>query len=792
MRRIRNEQRSRAQDALMGIKSWLVNRGAKRFHVEDSLAFFAAAEQVGTKADVAFPTDLAPWAARLVTRGIFTQTAIQPNLDWVLPYWATRQFDEHDISFLPRMNWCALNLTHRNWTAVGVPGSTREMVVDPRGLTTPWFEGWSLDAWVEVGGRTLFPSREKQADQAPIDNLPLIRTGFDGAECRLELETFATVIAKTECVLVQARVVNKTDRSIRPTLYFSVRPFNPEGAALVQSIEAPTKSTLLVNGALGVWFDRPSDLIYCGDAREGDCAFFLHAAASRPATTCPAGLANAFARFPLELPPGGSAAVTAAATTQPVRYKPKRAAELRVYDYRDRRDTARADWRQRAAAGCEVTLPDRAMADAFERCKAHLLLADDGDYITPGVMTYHHYWFRDSAYMITALDRLGFHDAAAQTLRNYPDRQQADGFFLSQPGEWDSAGQAIWTLVEHARLVGDRHFLETMFEPIAKGAEWLVRTRGKQSAAGPTKGLLPPGFSAEHFGPNDFYYWDDYWGAAGLRDAAWAAAALDMHHEAGRLEKEAADFLADIRASLDLAAQRLGRPSMPTGPYRRFDCAAIGGAAALYPLRLFDPFDPALEATLDELQEKHFFENGFFQQMVHSGINAYLTMHIAHCRVLRREPRAWPMIHYVLGKATSAGAWPEAIHPRTGGGCKGDGLHLWAAADWLLLTRDLLLFEENDGLVVTAAPRPDWFEWGCRIEARRLPTHFGPVSLRVEGFSDHVTLHVEGEWRRPPLKLEWNLPFAVETAVVDGRETNVNDYRVVVPGGVREIKVQRG
>lgn len=36
----------------------------------------------------------------------------------------------------------------------------------------------------------------------------------------------------------------------------------------------------------------------------------------------------------------------------------------------------------------------------------------------------------------------------------------------------------------------------------------------------PHAGLLPPGFSAEHLGPNDYYYWDNFWALAGLKAAA--------------------------------------------------------------------------------------------------------------------------------------------------------------------------------------------------------------------------------------------------------------------------------
>jgi hypothetical protein len=776
----------------MSFTDRLLRRAARRFKMEEAYDFVDASAHIGAKADVALPTDLLPMAARMFTRALFTQAAIQPNLDWVLPYWATRQFDKDDVSFLPRMSWVAMNLTHRNWTAVGLPGATREVVIDPRGLVTPWFEGWSLDTWVDCDGRTLFPSREKRAEQRHVENLPIVLTTLEAGDYRLELETFAAEIGKVECVLTRATVANQSERALQPTLYFSVRPFNPEGASLVKQIEAVAGDTLLINGALGLWFDRKPLRIVCANGRDGDCALSLRGEGNTPRAECAAGLATAFASFPLTLAPGASQTVVAGATTTPQPYTPKRASAVHGYDVLDRRGTTRAAWRRKLAEGFELVLPDQALADAFARCKTHLLLADDGDYITPGPMTYHHYWFRDSAYMVTALDRLGLHADAARKLADYPKRQRDDGFFLSQPGEWDAAGQGIWTLAEHARLTGDREFLIRMYEPIVKCAEWIVNTRKLATAAGPTKGMLPPGFSAEHFGPNDYYYWDDFWGAAGLRDAAWAAETLSLNAAAGRFERESEQFLADIRASLQTIEPRLGGPLMPTGPLRRFDCAAIGSVAALYPLRLLDPFDPLIENTLDALQERHFHEHGFFQQMIHSGINMYLTLHVAHCRVFRREARAWPMIRYVLAKATSAGTWPEAIHVKTDGGCMGDGMHLWAAADFLLILRDLLLFEEGDRLVLTPTPPLDWAEWGSRLEVRGAPTYFGEVSFRIEGFADEVALELDARWRNPPQRIEWNLPFTVETARVDGREVNVNDSRVIVPGGTSEVRVKRG
>ena len=51
--------------------------------------------------------------------------------------------------FIPRaFSITHVNLTHRNWTAIGVPDRDFLPIVDPRGLVTPLWDGWSLDGWI--------------------------------------------------------------------------------------------------------------------------------------------------------------------------------------------------------------------------------------------------------------------------------------------------------------------------------------------------------------------------------------------------------------------------------------------------------------------------------------------------------------------------------------------------------------------------------------------------------------------------------------------------------------------
>ena len=82
-----------------------------------------------------------------------------------------RQFDPEDVSFVPRaFSLTHINLTHRNWTAVGLPCGGETPIVDPAGLVTPFFDGWSVDAWVvyDRGSERipdLIPSRSREIAQ---------------------------------------------------------------------------------------------------------------------------------------------------------------------------------------------------------------------------------------------------------------------------------------------------------------------------------------------------------------------------------------------------------------------------------------------------------------------------------------------------------------------------------------------------------------------------------------------------------------------------------------------------
>ena len=220
--------------------------------------------------------------------------------------------------------------------------------------------------------------------------------------------------------------------------------------------------------------------------------------------------------------------------------------------------------------------------------------------------------------------------ASARTKRAldlFPKRQTLAGYFLSQDGEWDSNGEAIWAYHRYLQLTGET-CPEKWLSSIEKGADWILKKRLPRDSGEPHAGLLPAGFSAEHLGPNDYYYWDNFWGVAGLRCAAELLRATKPE-KAKYFSDGADEYLETIVASFKKIPDREARGAISASPHRRMDAGAVGSLVADFPLQLFPPGETRILKTAAYLLEHSFFDGGFFQNMIHSGINAYLTIHLA-------------------------------------------------------------------------------------------------------------------------------------------------------------------
>lgn len=712
---------------------FLLRRAARAHGFLDPVALLGRLQRFAQPSEVHEPLELLRAGVVFHARGLINAKVIQHNLDWIWPYWVERQFDPHDASFLPRaFSITHVNLTHRNWTALGIPSCPDLPIVDPKGLVTPFFDGWSLDAWV-IGsnGAALYPSRTESSSQ------------------RLELEGGLTVISESRNrgmhLLGELSV---GDRDGIPTLHarytgyaapggllaVALRPYNPEGISFLHQVAlTESRDGWLVEGRPAVYFSERMERHSASDYRHGDVATHLAEQADTTSVDCDVGLASAAALF--VLPMGAQRSVDVS---------------IPLAD-RARAGAAPSSWPE-ALAGCaRLEAPEARHRFLYEAALRTLVLHTVDD-VYPGPYTYKRFWFRDAAFIINALLACGLTTRAERALARFPQRQNpATGYFHSQEGEWDSNGQALWSLLRYSELTG-RSLPEPWLRSVRKGARWIIRKRLPEGRGERHDGLLPAGFSAEHLGPNDYYYWDDFWGVAGLQAAATLCEASGQLDDAARFGAEAKALDCAIARSLQRDEQRLGRPAMPASPYRRLDPGAIGSLAVSYPLQACAADDRRVLGTAAYLLDKCMVNGGFFQDMVHSGINAYLTLHIAQVLLRAGDARCVSLLDAVAGLASSTGQWPEAIHPRTLGGCMGDGQHVWAAAEWVMMIRNCFVREEGTRLVLVGGLPRRWLDSGERLAFGPAPTRFGTVCVTVGPMEEGRGIPVcwDARWRRRP------------------------------------------
>jgi hypothetical protein len=77
----------------------------------------------------------------------------------------------------------------------------------------------------------------------------------------------------------------------------------------------------------------------------------------------------------------------------------------------------------------------------------------------------------------------------------------------------------------------------------------------------------------------------------------------------------------------------------------------------------------------------------------------------------------------------------------------GDGQHVWAAAEWVLMVRNCFVREEGDRLILGAGIAPRWLVAGSPLTFGPAPTAFGPLTLTIETETPH-RVHVawQGHW----------------------------------------------
>lgn len=571
--------------------------------------------------------------------------------------------------------------------------------------------GGNLTYWPKPGESLLKLSVNDQAFVLDLDNL---------TPGQPFLHEFVVHNAGSEL-----RVVSETDPS-------SVMPFRE---ALLNGIWIFTGPVDLQQVAAGKLSSQAKFYVRCGEEKLEDCACRVRLAgsSSAPRTVClPYNLSSSEHQTPAQ----SSATARAAA--------------------RDR-------WETLLAQGAEFTTGNAKLDSLYRTSLINVFLlrtkyagvGDSGSdlyVLKPGARIYDAFWYRDGAYLSAALDVASHLSEAEKSLRLFWQtglpgnfgayEQQQNGSWQMPLEEYDGQGQAMWALVHHAQFSGDRAWFRKVYPNLRRGAAWIrdaiAQTRFvTEDGTRPIYyGLLPSG-EGEAIGEG-YNYYHDYWAVFGLDSALEAAESLGETNDASWIRQTREQFRADLLASIHQAFEQVGQGAyIPATPYTintKFDI--WGSIAALYPTRFLDPHDPMITRTLD-LMRQHAVEDEY-TFFIRRKIWTYITVDWAMCYLLRDDLANFHQLYdgYVA-HSSATNAWIEEIFLDTRIGT-GDMPHGWAAAQYVHMHRNALVFEDGDMLHLCRGAKEEWI--GNGITVKRATTQFGTVNFQLSRSSASLAL----------------------------------------------------
>jgi hypothetical protein len=686
-----------------------------------TVIFMRRALELGNPTNTIWPSETIPMNSRLFAGGFWNYGFFQFHRQFYFPLWAHLQYNPSNKSFIPRShNILSMNQTQRNWVAVSFPGKTNEVSIDLAGGVMPEHDSYTIE----------FAALEKGEIIRPHDDL----SGVSMKSLSPDTLQISWLGRKLE---VSAEQTGARIRAYgQKNLIISIRPFNMEGPSFIDRL-AYSNSSGRISGDVNGVTSKVADLVHISNLERGDSLRTLKDLIKKSES----GAASFKTKKKKRKKISHESRCHAGLTNAVFLYSKASDVDFTFYDRNKwkappalfkktglNRETAPAKeiWQAWFPALPVADLP-APFGSWFQDASVNLLTLWDFDAITPGSFTYHHFWIRDAVIMMNSLMHLGGFDATAEIIKKFPGYVRRNGLFASQAGEWDANGQALWILGKYASMTGDVSLLKKNIKGIHKMIRWIEKATLKNG------GVIPPGFSAEHLGVADWYLWDNFWSIGGLN-------ALENFSDI--IGRDLTALQTSLSSSLE--SYLSGYKYYPAALGRKKDAGMIGSIAAIYPMALNSFFNERMKNTLDIIYEDYFFKGGFFQENIHSGINPYLTLQLAQAYLFMGEiDRAYAIADKLSGWAKALHSFPEAVHPKTRGGCMGDGFHGWAFAELISYVKNMFVLELQNKIILCAGIPRSWYKNDFSLKnlhtsAGCLTFQYRSGTLQITGLSSEI------------------------------------------------------
>jgi hypothetical protein len=433
-------------------------------------------------------------------------------------------------------------------------------------------------------------------------------------------------------------------------------------------------------------------------------------------------------------------------------------------------------WKSFFDRGLEITTPESKVNDTFRTSLVNDLESLNrvgSDYIqTINALQYHGFYLRDSADFVRMYDTSGYPDIATEVLDFFATRQQPDGNFVSQPGQYDGWGQALWAYGEHYRMTHDRAFAARVYPQVQRAVDWLQHAVAADPLhIMPATDVRDNEYIAGHLTGYNFLALN------GLQAAELLAHDLGQKQDEQRFRLLEQELRANFMKVLDRVTVRTNGyiPPALDGDMEGTDW---GNLLSVVPEQQLSPLDPRVTATLRKTQAQ--YEEGLItyrQPDQGTYLHHYLTIKNTLTELVRGEQEQAMREFYaeLLHTSSTNGGWEYSIRPWGDRDFNGNlAPHGWFAAEYRNLLRNMMLREEGSTLHLLSAVSPAWIGTGKSLHVARARTYFGGYGFDLEMPSESralLTLHPQFDAGFAPGKVVLHIPWFMRlvSVRVDGK-----------------------
>ena len=701
-------------------------------------------------------------------RGLINANVYLEAEPWMCPTWVI--LSRKGIDTEKELVTDFRNTQYRNWSNIGGVGARRYGISCSRGLVVPRFDFGSIDFWPLNNDKLMFPA--------------LI--GKDGPQMKLvstedQLYEWKTQIKSVEFVRLVYHVMKDNSEYIYNEIvlrnlglekttcsfYMVVRPMSPLGVEPIETTEYDTsRQMLFINSNLALMINKkPTAIVMCeGNDIELPQSVIEISTQLDVKSKSATGLATTVLRFDVTLSPAGSETVIFGSPLFTVK---KNDESLTFHPTNNDRDRSVGKWFEFADDRIEGTFPDEQLDAAFKQ--ASVSLANQAfSVMFSDVSHLESLSWKERMRVLLALIRSGSAKITENVITELISKVTIPNDSLNLP----TFSPLLWGLLQYFEHNPDVQISGTYLEYFRKCASGIVDAiqiqMGTDEIALEVEPILEDDQPLEHYLVvkenvlSDFE--NELWNLAALKAALKFFRDLRDDEFTTHIEQTIVKYQDTvIEKSKEIEHARWIRPTDPA--MQQVDREILDVLASVALLRTTEIEPSFLEMLHNKISKHRIVSNLWKFSQPNESYSSHLALRLAHFYVkTKQRDLVEPLLNRVLDFLSDDYHLPDFVNIRTYGGSRGCGQSVAAAADFILLMLDMVLFEEGSNLIVLAGVPESWFTSKKPLIVDSLPTRRDRAHIELGTSSNQHQIEIG--LVDLPEELEVHVPSSVPIPMV--------------------------